>query len=571
MFSINYSLIVLITLTLSISMFYFYLFAKSKEKYISFWSFSWIMYSISLILSIFLFNNPNYKTIIGLKQICDLLSILFLLFGTYVFMGKAIPSLWIQYSFFNLIWILTAVYYNVSFITITLLPSIFLSAIAIMTGITIIKYWEISGVQRYITGIMFLIWGVHKAYYPYLNPDYWNSPIGYLGEIILANILNFCILLIYLQKIRNELLESENRFRLLAENAKDLIYQYRLIPNPLFVYVSPSSEAITGYSPEDFYKNPMFFINLVHPEDRPLLNEFLLFKTSPSESMILRWLHKDGHYVWIEQSSTLTYNSEGQLCGIEGILRDITDRKNAEENMLQSKKARQLLLTYISHELRTPITSILGYVTAMLDGTISQEVSKKDCLELIHSKSLMLQRLIQDLFQLTQLESKQFNFNFTQIAVGELIQNILKKHEWDIRKAGLILETFFDDLSLNDKEVIVDIERIHQVFSNLIFNAIKNTSAGGEIHISCILIPLENSEVRISIQDTGSGILPEDLSFIFERFYQGKNTSQLNTTGSGLGLTISKEIIEAHGGQIWVESKPLQGSTFYFTLPIYTE
>ncbi len=571
MFTIDYSLVILIALTLSISVFYFYLFSKSKERYISFWGFSWTMYSISLILSIFLFNSPNFKTIIAFKQISDLLSSLFLLFGTYVFMGKKIPTHWIQYSLFNLIWILTAVYYNVSFITITLLPSIFLSAIAIITGITLIRYWEMNGIQKLITGFMFLIWGAHKAYYPYLNPEYWNSPISYLSEIILANILNFCILLIYLQKIRSELSKSEKRFRLLAENANDLIYYYRLSPSPSYEYVSPSAETITGYTPEDFYSNPMYFTSLVHPEDHELLNQVLLSKSSPSDPIILRWLHKDGHYVWTEQHSNLVHNKDGVLYGIEGILRDITERKNAEEITIQTRKSRQLLLGYISHELRTPITSILGYISAMLDGTIVEENLKQQYLELIHSKSLTLQRLIQDLFQLTQLESKQFNFNFAQVSIRELMLGIIKKHKLDINNADLSLEYFYDNLSLEDKDVIVDIERIEQVVSNLITNAIKNTPKGGRILISCILLVNETPKVQISIQDNGRGISPEDLPFIFQRFYKGKKINPRIYTGSGLGLTISKEIVEAHNGHIGVESKLLQGSTFYFTLPIYYE
>lgn len=565
----NYYLMLLIFLTLTISLFYFYLFAKTKESYIRYWGFSWTTYTLSLLLDIFLFAHMNFNTIIGLKQMCDLLSSLFLLFGTYVFMNKKIPSHWIQYSLVILIWLITSVYYRLPFIAITLLPSIYLSSIAIVMGVILLRYWEINKVQKLITGTIFFLWGIHKAYYPYMSPQYMSAPMEYLSEIILANILNFCILVIYLQNIRKELSRSENRFRLLAENAQDLIYFYRLTPSPIFEYVSPSSINITGYSPEEFYSDPSFFVELAHPKEHFVPDTS---SSSKSEPVIIRWLHKDGHYVWTEQRYTLIYDGQGSICAIEGILRDITDRKLAEDKMHQAKKSRQLFLTYISHELRTPITSILGYVTALLDGTISQSESKEHFLQLIHSKSMLLHRLIEDLFQLTQLESKQFAFNFSQISIIELLNEISKKYEWDVRRAGINLHLFIDSIDdIASIDVIVDIERIDQVMSNLIFNALKNTPSGGKITICCEKHNVNQNSILIKVKDTGKGISEEELPFVFDRFYKGKKSDNSSSNGMGLGLAISKEIILSHKGEIWVESAVNQGSAFCFTLPVYEE
>ncbi|HHY91058.1 MAG TPA: PAS domain S-box protein [Clostridiales bacterium] len=468
-----------------------------------------------------------------------------------------------------ILWITLAVYYDLSFITITLLASVFFSIISIVTGIMLLRNWKVSMLERIIIGAIFLIWGLHKTYYPYLYPEFRNSAIGYMSEIILANMLNFCILLIYLHKIRNQLFESESRFRLLADNAQDLIYRYRFSPTPEFEYVSPSALKITGYEPEKFYQNPNFFKELAHPEDKTLFDIFQNPTSNSPETIIARWLHKDGHYIWTEQHNTLILDDTQNPYAIEGIIRDITARKMAEENMQQARKSRQLLLSYISHELRTPITSILGYITALLDGTISEEESKQKSLKLIYSKALMLQRLIQDLFQLTKLESKQFSFNFSQISVLELIQEICFKYEWDIKNAKLDYELNYDDFQKNPElEVIADIERIEQVFSNLIFNAIKHTPPGGKIKVCC---KKDKEHILFCIQDTGLGIPPKDLPHIFERFYKGQKINEHTPTGSGLGLTIAKEIIHAHKGEIWVESELSKGTKFYFTLPIYCE
>ncbi|WZL74119.1 ATP-binding protein [Clostridiaceae bacterium 35-E11] len=571
MFQMNDSLIVLTILTLTISLFYFHIFMKSHERYIHYWGLSWTMYAISLIFSISLLKYPDTNLFIALRQVCDLFSSLFLLAGTYVFIDKKIPMYWIQFTIVNLLWIGLAVYYNLSFITITLIASIFFNIIAIVTGIMLLKYWKMSIREKIIVGTIFMVWGVHKAYYPYLYPEFWNSPLGYMSEVILANILNFCILIIYLQKIRNQLIESEKRFRLLAENARDLIYLYRLQPMPVFEYVSPSATTITGYTPEEFYRDPMFFEKLAHPDDRPLLNILREERSIPTEPVILRWLHKNGNYIWTEQHHTVIYDEKGTAVALEGILRDITDRKRVEENMKQAEKSKQSLLANISHELRTPITSILGYVTAMLDGTIKGGQTKENHLQLIRSKALTLHRLIQDLFQLTQLESGQIFFNFSQLTIKELIDDIVEKYRWDVQRAEIHFDLFLEDIQKDfHHDLIVDIERMNQVFSNLIFNAIKHTPPKGNISIYIQKSKKNEQEsVLFKITDSGEGIAQKDLKYIFDRFYRGKNANNVTLRGSGLGLTISKEIIEFHKGEIWAESSPGKGSTFCFTLPIY--
>lgn len=571
MFQIHYLLMILTILTLAISLFYLHIFTKNHEKYIHFWGLSWVLYAISLGFSMFILKYPSIKLFVALRQICDLFSSLFLLAGTYVFIDKKMPKYWIQFTIVNLLWIGLAVYYDLSFITITLLASIFFYIIALVTGIMLLKYWKMNCFEKVIIMTIFLVWGVHKAYYPYIYPEFWNSPLGYMSEIILANVLNFGILIIYFQKIRNALTESEKRFRLLAENAQDLIYLYRFKPTIGFEYVSPSCKNITGYTPEDFYKDPMIFTKLAHTDDLPLVNILKESKILLSEPMTVRWRHKNGYYIWTEHHNTVILDALGEVIGVEGILRDITDRKKVEENMIQAEKSRQSLLANISHELRTPITSILGYVTALLDGTIYKKEVKEECLNLIRSKAITLQRLIQDLFQLTQLESRQISFNFSQISIDEFIFDIVKKYEWDVHGAGIKFELIRSHIEeYMEEDLIIDIERIDQVLSNLIFNAIKHTPKEGTIFID---VERQNEDDKkyllIKIKDTGEGIEKKDLDHIFDRFYRGKNAKNNIFKGIGLGLTISKEIVEFHKGRIWAEGNLEKGCTFCFTLPIY--
>lgn len=564
----KYLLFVLILFVINISLFYLLTFTRNRQKYISYWGFSWVMYALSLFFNIFLISQPNSNYLIAAKQICDLLNSLFLLAGTYFFIGKKFPYYWIQFTIVNILWIGLAVYYSLPFITITLLSSAFFNIIAVVTGIMLLKFWKVNTLGKFIIISIFFIWGIHKAYYPYLYPEFRNSSLGYVSEIILANLLNFSIMLIYLQKIREELFKSEKLFRLFAENAQDMIYVLQLIPNMYFRYVSPSSQDILGYSPEDFYDNPNLFSEIIHPDDKVFLETYIDPSSSFSEPGTLRWRHKSGHYIWTEQKVNFFEESGTQAIRIEGILRDITDRKKVEESLINTEKSRQTLLTNISHELRTPITSMVGYIAEIRNGKFKDQGSKEYIIDLIYKKSLHLQRLIQDLFQLTQFESGQSSFNFSQITVQDFIDEILAKYRLDIIKNHIKFEMVYDASNeFLNTYLIIDIERIDQVCSNIVFNAIKYVKKQGSITIKLSFYN-NHDDLLVAISDTGIGITTEELDKIFDRFYRSK-ANKHNFEGSGLGLAISKEIVEFHKGTIWAESEVNKGSTFYFTIPIY--
>ncbi len=135
------------------------------------------------------------------------------------------------------------------------------------------------------------------------------------------------------KQIENQLKESEERFRRLAENAQDIIYRFELLPDPGFSYVSPVAEKITGYSPRDYYRDPDFSLKLTHPEDRDKLKNYLQDEDFFREPVVMRWLRKDGLLIWIEQTNVPIYDSQARLCAMEGIARDITERKHAEEKL----------------------------------------------------------------------------------------------------------------------------------------------------------------------------------------------------------------------------------------------
>lgn len=264
------------------------------------------------------------------------------------------------------------------------------------------------------------------------------------------------------------------------------------------------------------------------------------------------------------------------------------------EKLLNMERSRRHLLSNISHDLGTPMTSIQGYVKAMLDGVI--EPCDPSYLGIIYEKTLYIDRLIQDLHDLSRLESGQASFYMKEVSVQQFIQ-FLHKFEEDVTSKNISFQ-LDSQPSLNRTPLIlnVDLARIRQVMDNLISNAIKYTKEKGLItieviyfedfykkckerqeHLEEIAVAIEKKvkshhgqSLVIGVHDNGKGIDSEMLPFIFDRFYRADTETYDTYRNAGLGLAISKEIIDYHNGIIWANSLESQGSSFYFTLPIFT-
>jgi len=485
-------------------------------------------------------------------------------------MHTQIPSYWYRFALYLTMWLLLGVYYNFDLLSIYLPLSMYQIIITAMLCYIVYKYWAVPTFEKGLCITVFLLWGIGKAILSIFEVHYYNMTSHYLMEIICSNILNFSIFIICLQKTKNEVTIAERLYRIIADNATDVIFYYTLKPRPAFTYVSPSVETLTGYAPEEFYHNPRFYLDLVASEHFEEIRS--IFDGNPLtdiESTFL-FLHKNGSHFWGEFNSSILYE-DGIPIAVEGIIRDVTRMKNAENQFRSAKQSRDLLLSYISHELKTPITSILGYVNALNDETLSGPEEKKAAMEIISSKALLLEHLINDLFQLSKLESNQFSFNFMHLSALELSQQLIDQHFLDIKTAKIKPIIDIEIHSLSGKKIIADPKRIDQVFSNIIFNAIKYTKPNDKIKIKFGLDQGSRNYV-VSISDSGIGIPQEDLPYVFDRFFKAHAPiREGKEIGSGLGLTISKEIITAHGGDISVRSNLGKGSTFTFSIPFYED
>ncbi len=225
------------------------------------------------------------------------------------------------------------------------------------------------------------------------------------------------------------------------------------------------------------------------------------------------------------------------------------------------EQARREMFVAVSHDLRTPVASIRAIVESINDGVVTDPETVRRYLQTLEHEVGELSVLIDDLFELTQIDTGVLQLHLERASLHDLISDALESMSAQAHQSGLSLQGHVEDETLT---VLVDASRVHRVLFNLVQNAIRHTSADGAVSIQA---SDQGQEVQVDVIDTGEGIAPEDAEKVFERFYRGDKARTLSAAGSGLGLSIAKAIVEAHGGRIWVKSAPGQGATFTFTLP----
>jgi signal transduction histidine kinase len=229
------------------------------------------------------------------------------------------------------------------------------------------------------------------------------------------------------------------------------------------------------------------------------------------------------------------------------------------EEVQRSQQTLRDFLANISHELKTPLTSIRGFSTAMVDGTIDDREGIERSARIISTESNRVLRLVEELLDLSRIESGQVPMRQEPLTIGELFEHVSDVFALRSEESGVRLEL---NARTNSK-IRGDFDRLEQVLNNLLDNAFRHTPAGGVVRVGSREGP--DGLVQVTVSDTGSGIPPEHLPHLFERFYRASSTAK--GKGYGLGLAISREIVRAHGGEIWATSEPGRGTTFVFTLP----
>ncbi|MDD3375352.1 MAG: ATP-binding protein [Candidatus Omnitrophica bacterium] len=254
------------------------------------------------------------------------------------------------------------------------------------------------------------------------------------------------------------------------------------------------------------------------------------------------------------QVHAATVMRDNEIFGAVLVFHDITELRRLEN-------IRKDFVANVSHELRTPITNIKGFSETLLDGAIEDKENAKDFLKTINADANRLAQLVDDLLDLSRIESGKTNLNIVSCNIEDIVDRVIVSLRKQIREGKIVIKK---NIPNNLSKIKADEKSIMQVFLNLIDNAIKYNNDEGLITIS---VAERNDFVEVSIKDNGIGIPEEDLPRIFERFYRVDKARSRELGGTGLGLSIAKHLVQSHKGQISVQSELGKGTMFSFTLP----
>jgi PAS domain S-box-containing protein len=244
------------------------------------------------------------------------------------------------------------------------------------------------------------------------------------------------------------------------------------------------------------------------------------------------------------------------------ILHDITREKEIE-------RIKSEFVSLTAHQLRTPLSAIKWTLKMILDGDLGKiNKDQEDYLQKTYISNERMIHLINDLLNVSRIEEGKYLYRPAFVQLDELTQLVISSYKSELERRNLKLIFKKPDKAL--PKVKIDVEKINLVITNFLDNAVKYTSSKGEIKI-CLNYMEKRKEIEFSIKDSGIGIPERDQKRLFTKFFRSENAVRMETDGSGLGLFITKNIIEAHGGRVWFESKDGKGSTFYFVLPVVKE
>ena len=270
-------------------------------------------------------------------------------------------------------------------------------------------------------------------------------------------------------------------------------------------------------------------------------------------------LSNDEQDLILHASFALIQRESGFISGLVCVLHDVTEQQKIDQD-------RKRFVSNVSHELRTPLTSMKSYIEALVDGAWKDPNVAPNFLKVTQEETDRMMRMINDLLNLSRMDLGTARLDKEYVNLNELFNHILDRFDM-ILKNGEKSEknyTIKRDFTRRDIWVEVDTDKIQQVLDNIMNNAIKYSPDGGVI--TCRLVETHN-HVIMSITDQGLGIPKEAISHVFDRFYRVDKARSRAQGGTGLGLAISKEVVQMHGGRIWVESREGEGSTFYISLP----
>lgn len=273
----------------------------------------------------------------------------------------------------------------------------------------------------------------------------------------------------------------------------------------------------------------------------------------------LIYLEEDGEDSMIQCEFSVIQRESGFISGLVCVLTDVTEQQKIE-------RERRNFVSNVSHELRTPLTSIKSYTEALVDGAWENKEIAPGFLNVIETETDRMMRMITDLLNLSRMDQNRFGLEKEFINMNELVVHIVNRFEMVLQSEPYRDKNYriLTDITQRDLWVELDQDKITQVLDNIINNAIKYSPDGGRI---IVRLMETHTDIIVSVSDEGLGIARKDIPHLFDRFYRVDKARSRAMGGSGLGLAIAQEVVQLHGGKIWVNSIENKGSTFFVSLP----
>jgi len=370
------------------------------------------------------------------------------------------------------------------------------------------------------------------------------------------------------RRAEESLRRSEEKYRSVVANIPDVTWTSDSTGRTVFI--SPNVEKLCGFTPDEIHADRDLWLGRVHPGDVETVREAYrgLFAGNRKFEVEYRLRRRDGEWIWLYDRTLGAYEKNGVACA-DGIVSDITGRKQAElelqkakEAAEQASRAKSEFLANMSHEIRTPMNGIIGMTELVLDTRLTPE--QREYLDMVKSSADSLTTLINDILDFSKIEAGRLDLEPIDFGLRDCLDDTMRilavrAHAKGLELACHILPEVPDAL-------IGDPGRLRQVLINLVGNAVKFTDRGEVVvRVEGDAAPPDVAQLKFGVSDTGIGIARDKHGAVFEAFTQADGSTTRKYGGTGLGLTISSQLVEMMGGRIWVESEVGRGSTFYFT------
>ncbi|MBN2599113.1 MAG: PAS domain-containing sensor histidine kinase, partial [Candidatus Thermoplasmatota archaeon] len=359
------------------------------------------------------------------------------------------------------------------------------------------------------------------------------------------------------KKVWEELVKSEEKYRILAETSADGVFTTDSLGR--LTYVNPSFERLCGRRKSQILATP--FRNYLLEDSVYFFQQIFIDvrkKNDKIENVELELVASDGGITPIE-ANIAPLTKQAEFSGVVCTVRDITQRREIEDELKKNERLKTEFMNIAAHELRSPVTPIKGYLDLIIHDNESNEKIKNWAKISLRNAERLL-KLVNDILDVSRLDSDTMRFDMEKIDLVEFLNEIVE----DVKPAIMNKKLeFFVNIPSPLPHIIGDKNRLSQVLKNLIGNALKFTDCGS---IS-LNVEKKDNHIQIAVIDTGIGISKDELRKIFTKFYQAYTGEDRNNEGTGLGLFISKEIIKKHNGEIWAESEIGKGSRFIIQLP----